>query len=116
MSFFYKRLATVGYKELHIEAYLERFANTGAPHTLVDVRYRDEFAKGHMPGAVNIPLNELAERLHEIPHHPAVVVVCATGGCSHKAAELLAENGYSEVYNLADGTFGWATRGLPMER
>ena len=62
--------------------------------TIIDVRRPDEFAKGHAEGTVNIPLNEIQERLAEIKKiKPPLMVVCGGGTRHVKAFELLKANG-----------------------
>lgn len=68
-------------------------AKVAAGATLLDVRTRDEFASGHVKGAVNIPVQELGQRLREVPRG-AVVVYCRSGGRSASAASILSANGY----------------------
>lgn len=70
---------------------------------LVDVREPREVAAGSLPGAVNIPLGELASRLAEIDRDRRVVLLCRSGNRSGQAAELLTAVGYSDVVNLAGG-------------
>jgi NADPH-dependent 2,4-dienoyl-CoA reductase/sulfur reductase-like enzyme/rhodanese-related sulfurtransferase len=72
--------------------------------SLVDVRTAAEFAGGHIPGAVNVPLDELRDREPELPAGP-LLVYCAVGQRAHVAAALLAQRG-RDVANL-DG--GWRT-------
>jgi phage shock protein E len=68
---------------------------------LVDVRTREEFADGHIQGAVNIPLSDLSARLAEIgPKTRPVVVYCFSGGRSRRAAQLLREAGFAQVSDL----------------
>jgi phage shock protein E len=67
---------------------------------LVDVRSPGEFASGHLPGAVNVPVQELAQRREEIPRDRPVVLYCASGVRSAQAARMLREAGWSEVHNL----------------
>jgi rhodanese-related sulfurtransferase len=93
--------------------YKDQFAEVA--HFLLDVREIVEYVQGRIPGAVNIPLMQLPARLAEIPNDKPVVVVCAHGVRSQMAAEFLTNSGYTDVYNLADGTFGWMLRRLPME-
>jgi phage shock protein E len=66
---------------------------------IVDVRTVDEFMDGAYPNAVNIPVQELAARLGEIPKTSAVVLYCASGGRSAMAARFLKQNGYGDVVN-----------------
>jgi len=68
--------------------------------TLVDVRSAAEFASGHAPGTLNIPLRELGSRLGEIPRSSPVVLCCASGTRSGMAKMVLLKNGYSDIYNI----------------
>jgi rhodanese-related sulfurtransferase len=74
--------------------------------TILDVRDIDEFESGHIPGAKNIPLNELPERLSEIDKKKRVVTVCLSGGRASKAATLLETKGYN-VKSMAEGMAKW---------
>lgn len=66
---------------------------------VVDVRSEDEFRDGAYPGALHIPLHELAVRMGEIPRGRKVVLYCASGVRSATAARLLKQAGYAEVVN-----------------
>lgn len=69
--------------------------------TLLDVRTPKEFAEGHLPGAINIPVQELPQRVGELGGAPkGVVVYCAAGGRSASAAEILKRSGMTQVHNL----------------
>jgi NADPH-dependent 2,4-dienoyl-CoA reductase/sulfur reductase-like enzyme/peroxiredoxin family protein/rhodanese-related sulfurtransferase/TusA-related sulfurtransferase len=70
---------------------------------LIDVRTRDEFQLGTIEGAVNIPLDELRNHLNEIPSDRKLVVFCGVGLRAHVACRILAQSGFSEVYNLSGG-------------
>ena len=86
------------------------------PHvTVVDVRGANEWATGHLPGALHIPLGYLAERAGDIPAGRPVVVQCQSGGRSSIAASILQQQGLGAVSNLAGGITGWAAAGLPIE-
>ena len=69
--------------------------------TLVDVRTPEEFAAGHLPGAVNLPVDELPQRLGELgsPEKP-LVIYCRSGARSTRAERLLKERGFEQVFNL----------------
>lgn len=68
--------------------------------SIVDVRTPVEFLDGHYPGAVNIPLNELSQRLDEFKEmKKPIVAYCRSGARSGMAVSLLQQNGFSEVYN-----------------
>ncbi|MFE3165486.1 rhodanese-like domain-containing protein [Streptomyces sp. NPDC059224] len=81
--------------------------------TVIDVRTPPEYASGHLPGAVNIPLDHLRRALPEIRHAAErgdVLVVCASGARSENACKLLAEQGITTA-TLAGGTNAWAAEG-----
>ena len=77
-------------------------ANT-AEITLVDVRTPDEYSLGTIPGAVNIPLDDMRQRLGEIPTDRPVWLFCGVGLRGYLASNILKANGYSEVRNLIGG-------------
>ncbi|MDE2165558.1 MAG: metalloregulator ArsR/SmtB family transcription factor [Alphaproteobacteria bacterium] len=85
--------------------------------TVLDVRPTDEFAAGHLPHAVNIPLRELARRLREIPKSRAVVAYCRGPYCvlAYEAVALLRGRGF-KARRLEDGFPEWRAAGLPVER
>ena len=70
---------------------------------LLDVRTKDEFELGAIRGAINIPLNEVRERLDEIPQQKKIVVYCSVGVRGYVASRILMQKGYSEVFNLVGG-------------
>lgn len=82
--------------------------------TLLDVRQPDEYEEARVPGAVLIPLAEVPDRHQEVPSSDTVYVICARGGRSAKAAELLAGHGYDAV-NVDGGTIGWMDAGYETE-
>ncbi|HJU19267.1 MAG TPA: metalloregulator ArsR/SmtB family transcription factor [Stellaceae bacterium] len=84
--------------------------------TLLDVRPEDEFAHGHLPGALNIPLAQLARRLAELSPDREVVAYCRGPWCvlSFEAVALLRRQGY-RVRRLEDGLPEWKAVGLPVE-
>jgi len=70
---------------------------------LLDVRIEEEYMIGTLEGAVNIPLDELRDRLDEIPKDKPIYVFCAVGVRGYFAANILTQNGFKEVYNLSGG-------------
>jgi hydroxyacylglutathione hydrolase len=83
---------------------------------IIDVREPEEYAAGHLPGAVHIPQCELADRLAEVPRDREVLMVCRSGARSLRSAQFLKQMGYEHVTNLQGGTLGWIAAGLPVER
>jgi rhodanese-related sulfurtransferase/biotin operon repressor len=84
--------------------------------TVLDVRPADEYALGHLPGAVNIPLRALEARLTELARDREIVAYCRGPYCvlSYEAVALLRERGY-RVRRLVDGLPEWRNAGLPVE-
>ena len=81
---------------------------------VVDVREVDEYVDGHVPGAVNVPLSELAENFSSIAKHETVYVVCQLGGRSARACEFLSnmpEFDGSHFVNVVGGTAAWILEG-----
>ena len=77
---------------------------------IVDVREGAEYAAARIPGAVSIPQADLATRLDEIPRDRELLLVCASGMRSLRAAQFLHAVGYDRVTNLDGGTNGWLAR------
>jgi ArsR family transcriptional regulator len=84
--------------------------------TILDVRPEDEFALGHIPGALNIPLGKLEHRLGELPADREVIAYCRGPYCvlSFEAVAALRARGYL-VRRLEDGYPEWKAAGLPIE-
>lgn len=89
---------------------------SGAP--IIDVRTPEEFASGHVPGAINLPLGTFG------PDDPALAgfdkgeplfVICQSGGRSSRAADALAAGGFQAV-NVKGGTSAWLAAGRPVQR
>lgn len=70
---------------------------------IIDARTPGEYELGHIEGAVNIPLDEMRERLSEIPPDKKIVAYCAVGLRGYLASRILLQNGYTDVYNLSGG-------------
>ena len=82
---------------------------------LIDVREPDEFASGHIPGAINAPLSELAAHVELFRSEGKVYVVCQAGGRSARACEALEEAGLDGLVNVVGGTGAWKARNFPLE-
>ncbi|MGY4688183.1 rhodanese-like domain-containing protein [Salibacterium sp. K-3] len=73
---------------------------------VIDVRSREEVRQGKIPQAVNIPLDELVEKMEEMDKTDQYVMVCRSGNRSAKAAKYLQKNGY-DVKNMTGGMMKW---------
>lgn len=87
------------------------------PVTVIDVRTREEYALGHVPGAVNIPIDELEGRVSELESYRKqdLYLICAVGGRSSRATRLLADKGFERPINVDGGTNGWQSAGYPLQ-
>jgi len=93
---------------------LEEFAAARGSALLVDIRDPDEYASGHVPGAVLIPMSQLANRVDEIDKTLPVFVICASGNRSSAMTDLLRASGFDAV-SVAGGTAAWTRSGRPLE-
>lgn len=86
----------------------ERRESANLPPYIVDVREPREFRTGHLEGAVNIPVAELAARLHEIPADVLPTFVCRSGARSFAACSIAVRGGVAEAVNLEGGMLAWS--------
>lgn len=84
--------------------------------TVLDVRPPEEYAAGHVPGAINIPVHELQKRLNDLPKRKEVIAYCRGPYClmSYDAVALLRKKGL-KARRLQDGLPEWRAAGLPVE-
>lgn len=99
-GFAIENIITGKVKNFHWED-IDKVRETG---TLLDVRRRDEFEKGSVPGFINIPLHELRDRLNELPAGKPVYVHCLSGLRSYVACRILSGHGI-DCYNIAGGYY-----------
>ncbi len=107
---------SVSTERLSAQVAAERVAATygGAP-LMVDVRAPVERQQKRIAGSVGIPLNDLCERLSELPTDRPVLVYCAGGYRSSIAASLLQRHGFTQVSEIAGGIAAWDAGNLPLE-
>jgi len=93
---------------------LRRRLNAGDV-TLIDVRPGDEFAAGHIPGALSVPVAELADRLRELPKRKEIVAYCRGPYCvlAVEAVEILRAHGF-EAFRLEHSVQDWKAEGFPV--
>jgi rhodanese-related sulfurtransferase/DNA-binding transcriptional ArsR family regulator len=84
--------------------------------TVIDTRPREEFAAGHLRGAINLPLSELKRRLRELPREREIVAYCRGPYCvlSYEALAELRKRGF-KAFRLEDGYPEWKAAGLPVQ-
>ena len=81
--------------------------------TLIDVRTADEFATGAIEGAINIPLDDLRDRLDSIPRDKPVILYCGVGLRGYLASNILRQRGFDDVRNLVGGLKTYRTATAP---
>jgi rhodanese-related sulfurtransferase len=90
--------------------------DSAPPNAVVlDVREAEEFARGHVPGAVNLPQADLANRLDEVPRDRPILTICQSGMRSFRSAQFLRQQGYQRVATVVGGTAAWRAAGRPIE-
>ena len=98
---------------------IKAMLDSGEPITLVEALPRQYFAKHHLPGAINLPHDEVSERAAELlPNRDALIVVyCASAECKNSAIarEALERMGYSNALEYAEGKQDWMEAGYPLE-
>ena len=97
-------------QEIDVDALATQLAAGGR---VVDVREPDEYAAGHVPGAVLVPLGTVPDHVDAFTGEGPTYVICKSGGRSMRACEFLADQGVDglEVVNVAGGTMAWITSG-----
>lgn len=87
----------------------------GAGTLILDVRTQAEWNEGHVPGATLIPLDELENRLSELPQSEEIVVICRSGNRSATGRDILLKAGFSSVTSVAGGFNEWMANGYEFE-
>jgi rhodanese-related sulfurtransferase len=84
----------------------------------VDTRNPLRFQEGHIIGAINLPQEEFATRLNVLNKYKTkpVILVCGKGLDAPKMAKVLAANGFTQIYFLANGMDGWQSSGMPVAK
>jgi rhodanese-related sulfurtransferase len=93
---------------------LEGLLDQGSARVL-DVREDWEFRRGHLPGALHIPVKQLAGRIDELTRDARYAVICQSGSRSLAATDLLIVKGFDGATSVRGGTSAWARSGRPLE-
>jgi rhodanese-related sulfurtransferase len=81
----------------------------------LDVRSVDEWNAFHVPGSTLIPLDQLSERIGEVPDDRQVIVVCRTGSRSRSGRDILLNAGFTQVTSVTGGLTAWSKAGYPVD-
>ena len=82
---------------------------------VIDVREDHEFRRGHVPGALHVPLKQLPARAERLPRTVRYVVICQSGSRSRGATDFLIAEGFEDAVSVRGGTRAWARDGRPLE-
>lgn len=89
----------------------------GPNEVILDVRRPDEYSEGHMPKALNIPVDQLATRTEELKHFAKIFIHCKRGGRAKTAFETLGNLGLNNLVCIHDGGMDmWIENGYPVEK
>lgn len=82
----------------------------------IDVRTAEEYKRSHAPKAVNMPLDGFEKESTKLAKEKPVYLICQSGRRSQKAAEILKNADFKEIYNVSGGTTAWRAANLPLEQ
>ena len=104
------------WENVDASSFQEHMSDEGA--TIIDVRTAEEIAQGMIPGAVQIEFesSQMKDMLNELNKDEPMLVYCAAGGRSSKAANMLLEQGFTKVYNLDGGIGSWNQNGFELNK
>ena len=94
---------------------LDELLRDDAAHVL-DVREEWEYVRGHVPGALHVPLHALHAQLDDLPRDRRIAVICQSGNRSLGATDLLLAKGFEGTASVAGGTGAWARSGRAIEQ
>lgn len=85
---------------------------------VLDVRSKEEFAQGHVPGAINIPHDQLDKQLEQLSEHKnsEIVLYCRSGRRAGAAEAYLSSQGFKKLYHLKGDMIGWNEAGLKVSK
>ena len=83
---------------------------------VIDVREQWEYDEGHIPDITLIPMNEIPNRLNELPTDKEVIVTCRSGNRSGQVTDYLREQGFTNIHNMTGGILEWEAAGLPVDK
>ncbi|WP_424961054.1 rhodanese-like domain-containing protein [Ekhidna sp.] len=85
---------------------------------VIDIRTKGEYDQGHIPGVIHIDFlgDDFLEKIRKEGASEPIIIHCASGGRSAKAAKILKEDGFERVYDYSGGFKEWSSKGLEIER
>ena len=103
------------YYRIDLDETKEMLEKEGDKVIVVDVRRDDEWVAGHVKGAMHVPIDDLLDRMDEVPQDKKLLFICAAGVRSGLACEMAAAMGYDtqNLYNIEEGTPPWIGKNYP---
>jgi len=98
----------------HAYQHWNQGVSSAVAFVFIDVRTPEEYAEGHVENAKLIPVQELEERINEVPKDKQVYVYCRSGKRSAQAATILAKAGYTNIENVLGGITAWKDATYPV--
>jgi rhodanese-related sulfurtransferase len=88
------------------------FQNLPKNSAIIDIRTQEEYSEGHVPGAQNIPVDQIAQHTADLKKYDQIYLYCRSGGRVSVATQILESQGLSNVSSVLSGGFpNWAARG-----
>ena len=107
-EFIFKLPNEAGYYDITVDELKVRIDDkTDDNFIIVDIRDDASYDEAHIPGAINIPLNELGYQVFSLNNTKDIIVYCFTGVTSEVACQILVNAGFKDVYNMTDGIKAW---------
>ncbi|MFC1676661.1 rhodanese-like domain-containing protein [Planctomycetota bacterium] len=107
-SFIFKLPNEVGFYEITTDQLKARIDDESDDNfIIIDIRDDASYDEAHIPGAINIPLNELGYRVFSLDKTKDIIVYCFTGVTSQVACQILVNAGFKDVYNVTGGIKAW---------
>ena len=97
----------------HAHAHWQAGESSPVPFVFIDVRTPEEYSESHIEGSILIPLQQLEQRLAEVPKEKRVYLYCRSGRRSVEAAGILVKTGFNNIENIEGGITAWKSAGYP---
>ncbi|MBB5171884.1 rhodanese-like domain-containing protein [Texcoconibacillus texcoconensis] len=102
MAFTKETISQLNYDEVY-----NIYQDPNATAILIDVREREEYEEGHIPGIPLLPMSEIIEVIGDFHKEQEYILVCRSGRRSHEVAKFFKDQGIEQVHNFSEGMLGW---------
>ena len=102
--------------EITLDELYGRIEHLGDDEIVLDVRRKDEYDSGHIPGSINISHSDVEEHIEKLKQYKKIYIHCKAGGRAMQATSILEANGFDNIVCISDaGMDAWVDRGYPTE-